>query len=165
MPYLPLKEAADRLGVSIDTLRRRIKDDAIPARQTPIGSGFRWEVEVPDDPEPSPGETVPPADGVSAEALELERLREEVKGLERLLTEVSGERDHWRETAQHAQGLARVNAETVQRLAERAQPPALPPGGPESGSPSKHTGTGTQTPSGGRESLRERLRRWWQGGQ
>ena len=50
-----------------------------------------------------------------------------------------------------AEGLARVNAETTQRLALKA--------------PNEHTDTGTQTPSDGRESLRERLRRLWRGGQ
>lgn len=47
---LPLKDAADRLGVSVNTVRRRIAAGTLPAEQEPTTSGFRYVVlfETPD---------------------------------------------------------------------------------------------------------------------
>ena len=42
--WVSLQEAAQRLGVSIDTVRRRAKAKELPSRQTPMPQGFRWEV-------------------------------------------------------------------------------------------------------------------------
>ncbi len=136
MPYVSIKEAAEALGVSQDTIRRRIKAGEIPAQQEPMGSGYRWLVDVPEDAAEDAAQARGPthtatAEGqaveLSAAALELERLRTEVAGLERLVSEVSADRDHWREHAHRSQ----VMAETAQRLAERAQPPVLPAGATE----------------------------------
>lgn len=162
MAYVGIKEAAERLGVSQDTIRRRIKAGEIPAQQEPMGSGYRWLVEVPDDPETDTRarDMRSNAEGqASADALELAALRERVEGLERLVDELAADRDHWREQAHRSQ----VMAETAQRLAERAQALALPAGEPET----EHSGTnapvGPQPPSAARESLRERLRRLFVG--
>jgi hypothetical protein len=45
---LPLREAADRLGVSERTLRRRLKDGTITGQQISTAQGFRWIVDLPD---------------------------------------------------------------------------------------------------------------------
>jgi len=39
-------EAARRLGVSTDTIRRRISKGELTAHQEPTPQGFRWEVEL-----------------------------------------------------------------------------------------------------------------------
>lgn len=61
MAWLPIREAAEKLGVSQDTVKRRLRSGQLPGRQeaTGSGAGFRWLVELPDDPEqPSHGATV-----------------------------------------------------------------------------------------------------------
>src|SRR5215210_3311028 len=42
--WLPLSSASQKLGVSVQTLRRRIKDKQIEARQATTPFGFAWEV-------------------------------------------------------------------------------------------------------------------------
>src|SRR5215210_7756285 len=42
--WLPLSSASEKLGVSVQTLRRRIKDKQIEARQATTPFGFAWEV-------------------------------------------------------------------------------------------------------------------------
>jgi len=42
-------EAAKRLGVSTDTVRRRIGKGELLAHREPTPQGFRWEVELPDN--------------------------------------------------------------------------------------------------------------------
>ncbi|HEV2121200.1 MAG TPA: excisionase family DNA-binding protein [Chloroflexota bacterium] len=166
MAELTIKEAADRLGVSADTIRRRLKAGEIEGRREPMGSGYRWLVQLPEDAHAAAGghagtHTGPetPAD-LSAAALELERLRAEVAGLERLVEEVSSDRDAWQEQARRSQ----VMAETAQRLAERAQALALPAGSPEPAATSEHTNAGTETPQGRAEGLWGALRRLVRGG-
>jgi len=39
-------EAARRLGVSTDTIRRRISKGELTAHQEPTPQGYRWEVEI-----------------------------------------------------------------------------------------------------------------------
>jgi len=41
-------EAAARLGVSTDTIRRRIGRGTLTAHRDPTAQGFRWQVELPD---------------------------------------------------------------------------------------------------------------------
>jgi hypothetical protein len=44
--WLPLTAAAGRLGVSVDTVRRRIKSGEIEGRQVRRPQGFRWQVRL-----------------------------------------------------------------------------------------------------------------------
>jgi hypothetical protein len=44
--WLPLKQAAGRLGVSIDTVRRRIQRGDIGSRREQTPQGYRWLVRV-----------------------------------------------------------------------------------------------------------------------
>ena len=48
MATVTIQEAAQRLGVSQDTVRRRIRKEELQARQTPTPQGFRWVVELED---------------------------------------------------------------------------------------------------------------------
>jgi len=43
---ISIGEAARRLGVSTDTIRRRIGKGELTAHQEPTPQGFRWEVEL-----------------------------------------------------------------------------------------------------------------------
>jgi hypothetical protein len=51
--YVPLTEAAARLGVSVDTVRRRIRSGELHAQREQRPQGYRWVVALPDDP-PAP---------------------------------------------------------------------------------------------------------------
>jgi hypothetical protein len=44
--WLTLAEGARRLGVSLDTLRRRVKRDQVEARKVPTRNGPAWRVRV-----------------------------------------------------------------------------------------------------------------------
>jgi hypothetical protein len=125
---VPLKEAAIRLGVSVDTVRRRLKvgDLTGERRQTP--QGFVWYVDLP-EPEPKPKLTVDePAvsvvEAVVEEESEVIRLRERVAGLERLLEEVKRERDDWQAQASRHEDAARELRILVRQAQSLAQ--ALP---------------------------------------
>jgi len=48
-------EAARRLGVSTDTIRRRIGKGELTAHQEPTPQGFRWEVELQPNDQPLNG--------------------------------------------------------------------------------------------------------------
>ncbi len=160
MPYLGIRDAAEVLGVSQDTIRRRIKAGEIEAHQEPMGSGYRWLVLVPEGAQAEAGVAGDRGPGeAAADALELVALRERVEGLERLVEEISADRDAWRDQARRSQ----VMAETAQRLAEGAQALALPAGGPETGARAPDAAVVNTTHSGPRESLRDRLRRLWHG--
>ncbi len=48
-------EAAQRLGVSEHTVRRRVRSGELPGSQVATPQGYTWRVEVPDDsPDPTP---------------------------------------------------------------------------------------------------------------
>lgn len=83
--WLPVKDAAQRLGVSADTVKRRIKAGALEARQEPTAQGYRWLVAI------GAPET-PPAGG----AAEIAQLRAEAERLRGLLAEIAAERDYLR---------------------------------------------------------------------
>jgi len=80
---VPIKEAAERLGVSADTIKRRMKVGELVGHQKPTAQGFIWLVEVPARSEEEAAEIEPPAGAL----LELAIMRERLAGLERLLEE------------------------------------------------------------------------------
>lgn len=80
---VPIKEAAERLGVSADTIKRRMKAGELVGHQKPTAQGFVWLVEVPARSEEEDREQEPPAGAL----LELAILRERLAGMERLLEE------------------------------------------------------------------------------
>jgi excisionase family DNA binding protein len=90
MATVGIREAARLLGVSTDTIRRRIERRDLPAHKDASG---RWLIELDDSlitPAPPPA---PPADVLSVEREELIRLRAEVQALQTLLDEVRSSRD------------------------------------------------------------------------
>jgi len=55
MEKVPVGEAARRLGVSTDTIRRRIGKGELLAHREPTPQGFRWEVELQPNDQPVNG--------------------------------------------------------------------------------------------------------------
>ncbi len=56
---VPIREAAARLGVSPDTIRRRLKSGELAGHREQTPQGFTWLVEVPFTIEPPPRPDVP----------------------------------------------------------------------------------------------------------
>lgn len=118
--YVPLKDAADRLGISVDTVRRRMRAGELVAEKRPTKQGFAWYVELPADAPPAP------VTADAGTAAEVAMLRAQVLGLEGRLDELRQERDAWREqavTSREAEAELRVLVQQAQQLAG-----ALPPG-------------------------------------
>jgi len=123
--WVSIKEAAERLGVSADTIRRRMKRGELVSRKRGTAQGYVWEIEVeslPVDGEPMAGEQ--PAPGAAADSLELERLRERVTGLERERGELIAQRDAWHEQVRRSSDAEAQLRELVLRAQMLAQ--ALP---------------------------------------
>jgi excisionase family DNA binding protein len=127
-----IREAARLLGVSTDTIRRRIERRDLPAHKDASG---RWLIELDDS---LVAQAAPPAtEAMSSEREELIRLRAEKDALEKLLEEVRSSRDR---TVEAEAELRRILAV----LTLRSQGITGPEGGPE-------TVEASQPP-----------RRWWQ---
>jgi excisionase family DNA binding protein len=89
MATVGIREAAGLLGVSTDTIRRRIERGDLPAHKDARG---RWAIEVEESmiaPPPAPA----PAADVAAQQEEVIRLRAENQALQALLDEVRSSRD------------------------------------------------------------------------
>lgn len=93
--YIPLAEAAEQLGVSVDTIRRRIRKGLFEARREPTAAGFKWLVRIPDDgqlPPPTAQTPVAPlsdlAIGVFRDQLTVkdEQIKQRDQEIERLTT-------------------------------------------------------------------------------
>jgi hypothetical protein len=105
-----IKEAAERLGVSQDTIRRRLKSGELAGEREKTPQGFVWCVELPQGPsnvDAAAGEPTATASAPLGDGVEVAQLRERVAGLERLAEELKGERDAWREQAQRDGEAAR----------------------------------------------------------
>ena len=154
---VPIKEAAERLGVSPDTIRRRLKAGELTGEREKTAQGFIWRVVLP--PEAASGETgsetstaltAPPGD-----AVELARLRERVSGLERLTDELTGERDAWRDQATRDGEAARelrILLQQAQAFANALPATITPQDGPDDhleatghGEPVRRTGAAMST--------------------
>lgn len=129
---LTIGEAAERLGISPDTVRRRLKRGELEGEQEQTAQGFIWRIvlpKTPDEPEPEAAEP--------QGSIELALLRERVAGLERLTEELQSERDAWREQAaseRDASAQLRVLLQQAQTLAG-----ALPASVGGAGSPTEST--------------------------
>jgi len=92
MEKVSIGEAAQRLGVSTDTIRRRIGKGELTAHQEPTPQGFRWKVELRPNDQPLNGydnnlETLVSTlqAQIQAQADELDARRREVQELHVLL--------------------------------------------------------------------------------
>lgn len=113
-----IKEAAARLGISADTVRRRLKRGELTGEKEETPQGYVWRIQLPEEEsEPAPAQEEP-----SGDAIERARLLERIEGLEKLTEELKGERDAWREQASE-QALA---AREMRVLLRNSQELALP---------------------------------------
>ena len=113
MERLPIAEAANRLGVSDVTIRRRIKRGDLQAEKEPTAQGYEWRVLVPITLEPPPRpehETgdVPPTVGTSAGTGEADALRGTIAVLERELATRNAEVDRLLQLLSREQEIARA---------------------------------------------------------
>lgn len=119
-----IKVAAERVGVSADTVRWRLRSGELVGERQPTPQGFIWLVELLSDALPSASaEATGVAQAASAlvgDALEGTRLQE----LERLVGELRGERDAWRGQAKRDEEAARELRILVRQAQSLAQ--ALP---------------------------------------
>jgi hypothetical protein len=130
---VPIKEAAERLGVSADTVRRRMKKGELVGEKEPTPQGYEWRILLPID---EGSATMPEREPVPAlhqgDAIKLELLQER-------LDELKAERDAWRAQAQRsgeAERELRILLRQAQELALPAKAtPQDAPGAPESASP------------------------------
>lgn len=52
-------EAAQAFGVSVDTIRRRMKRGELDTRREQTPQGFRWLIRLPDDEKPTTAQNAP----------------------------------------------------------------------------------------------------------
>lgn len=129
---LSIEDAATRLGVSVSTLRRRIRAGALTVERSPTPQGYRYAVLLP-DPEAAapPGEDAappPPATPGMADLLaqvmsERDWLRQRVEEQEQTIARLT-------QQAEHYQVLLRGEQDTVRLLTHTTEaPPPDQPGG------------------------------------
>lgn len=100
--YVTIREAAARLGISRDTVRRRLTAGELAGEKRDTPQGETWFVELPDDAPAPAGEAAPaaspaPESGLpSAELVELHVLRAQTEDLRRQLEDARKDRDVWR---------------------------------------------------------------------
>jgi excisionase family DNA binding protein len=81
-----IAEAAQLLGLSEKTVRRRALSGRLQGTQMPTHNGYTWLIDIPHDlPEPETGELQALRDRVQSLELELEARRREVQELHVLL--------------------------------------------------------------------------------
>jgi hypothetical protein len=93
-------EAAHRLGVSVDTVKRRIQKGELKGHQQPRPQGFLWLVEMPEEanqPGSNPADT--PVD-TAVSTGELRRLEEMVQFLKAELVVRDAEVESWKQEAE-----------------------------------------------------------------
>jgi len=91
MAMVTIAEASQRMGVSVHTLKRRLKRGELQGEQRPTPQGYVWTVAIPDGIPPSNGATpssTPAAipDGVPASGEDGGTLREMVEILQSQIT-------------------------------------------------------------------------------
>ena len=129
---VPIKEAAERLGVSADTIRRRMKKGELVGEKEPTPQGYEWRIVLPVEESNAGDERQEAPEPPRSDTIELELLRER-------LDELKEERDAWRGQAQRSGEAERE----LRILLRQAQELALPanatrqdaPGAPEELSP------------------------------
>lgn len=110
---LSIRDAAERLGVSPDTIRRRMKKGELVGEKEPTPQGYEWRIILPtEESEPQQDEAPEPPQSV---AIEMELLRERID-------ELKEERDAWKEQAQRSGEAERE----LRILLRQAQELALP---------------------------------------
>lgn len=161
--WVSISQAAQRLGVSPDTVRRRLKRGDLQGKQERTAQGFVWQIEVPSESLTSEHKASeqPPA-AIAEDAFELERLRERVAGLERERGELIAQRDAWQDQARRSgEGEAQLR-ELVARAQMLAQALPASTGGDREHAPESQparaqgNGRGTDARKGWLDRIRKR---------
>jgi hypothetical protein len=100
LTMLTMVEAAHRLGVSVDTVKRRIQKGELKGHQQPRPQGFVWLVEMPEEsnqPGSNPADT--PVD-TAVSTGELRRLEEMVQFLKAELVARDAQVESWKQEAE-----------------------------------------------------------------
>ncbi len=114
---LSMKHAAERLGVSVDTVRRRMKKGELIGEKEPTPQGYEWRIILPrEESDATEPQGEPASASHQGDAIELELLRERID-------ELKQERDDWKEQAQRSGEAERE----LRVLLRQAQMMALPP--------------------------------------
>lgn len=162
--WVALKDAADHLGVSVDTVKRRMKRGELESRRETIPQGFRWLVRV--DPAKTEAPESPRSDEVEHRDIDLPS---ESPGEVALLRAALEAR-----TAEVASLLASVerlssaleHAETRLHQLDAGTGASAPESEGSSGSdvPDPQGGSHTDDDQMPPETIWARLARWWKGG-
>jgi len=123
--WLTLPEAAERLGLSVITLRRRLKEGGLEGKQVPSKHGPQWLVRLEADAKPAPtlvAGTVEEGDnGYQGEATQGDKGGQELVNLElvRLVEKLQEENRALAEAAAAWQGRAEVLSLQLSHSQER----------------------------------------------
>ena len=115
MVLLTVPEAAQRLGVSTDTVKRRLKKGELQGHQEPRPQGYTWLVDLPDEPNTRPGESIPTTG-------EFRRLEEIVSILQQQLDEQRHELERRGQEMERFQILLQQALDPARTLAAPLQP-------------------------------------------
>lgn len=121
--WVPLAAASRRLGIPIDTLRRKVKRGDLTARQVPTRQGHRWEVWLVDD--QSPAED--PATAASQEPAERDALILELTRRNEQLAGQVGFLQAQLQGAQERIALLEAPVQTISTELEEKAPESAPP--------------------------------------
>lgn len=114
--HLTLKEAAEALGVSVDTVRRRIKSGQIPAEKVEGPHGLQWIIRANDL-------------TASAEIIEVVPVKTELQGTELVALIREAVKEGQREQAEEVRQLRKEVTQLNERIEGLVR--ALPAGDPE----------------------------------
>jgi hypothetical protein len=92
MELVSLAEAAQRLGVSVDTIKRRLRKGELKGRQDPRPQGYTWLIEMPDS--SADGLACPAgsqADTLASSLADLEAATVEIVNLREMLAMAQGQ--------------------------------------------------------------------------
>lgn len=93
--WVSMRDAAEAMGCSVDTVRRRIKRGDLPARKETTPQGWRWLVQVPQTATQkaleSPESAVIPASDPAPMIAEIAALRADIAALRAELARVQAE--------------------------------------------------------------------------
>jgi hypothetical protein len=133
---VPIAEAARLLGVSVDTVKRRIAANQLPARREQRPQGYRWIVDLPDDvltqaEQADDGHTVDSDTAVQILRAEIRRLEEMVHLMSieleearrekyQILRSIEGLKEVVRASLEHAT-VARTEVPTLPLSVEHAR--------------------------------------------
>jgi hypothetical protein len=110
--WVTIREAAAALGVSADTVRRRLKTGALVGEKRPTDAGLAWFVQLPADLEPQQPRRV--------DQDQLKTLQDRVAYLEERNRDLLEDRDAWKrqaQTASDANREMRILLQQAQQLA------------------------------------------------